>query len=793
MKKFLVFTCCCWLNTVLAADFSTSVDGTGVVGHELSSVLAAPLPTTNPDKTVSLLKTRPESADHTLRRSVDNKAQTGLEFDGSLRQDPPVNDDCQNAEYISGPCPQHVSGTIAGATLDCPGVLDWNGIWYEIEFPYTRNNLQVSYCGTVPAIASIAPTIHGSCSDCPDYLIGVDEWGTCGDGNPTLSWSNIAGPRTVMLPVFMTGASEFELDICVEQYTVPADECPFSTDCANVDLTISRVDEDVLLSWPPLAEAMDYKVYSSTENAYGGFTELSTSTAGMTTYLDAGVATTGQRYYKVSAVCQTMEFSLEQEAPCADTNGGCSLESGAMEEISEGQLVCGTMWRDAGMRDTDWYEIVLEENSTITITLVPGEIMPMTAHLIRAASNDVNCRDEEIISTVHAQPGSDPVTITTPCLAADQDYIWDRYALFVASQQFIDLEIPCDPAAPIHYGISYTTAPCPDPYPNCDGPRTYEEAHLIDALPFTYSGSTEGCLNTIALSDTSNLICSWDEHYTGGSVAADHWFKLSLAEPAVLDIELCATGHNSTIGVFLDHGVMPALNDLIWGNEDRDEYSSECFWSARAKGCPLPAGDYVIVVTGRYEDGAYDLRVDTVVEEIAFHSGNGPVGGWDTQISLRSHVTAGPFNYSFAFSDFSDARNGPDAAIISPEFDWLQALPADSTAHWVTNSGFFGGNSALYAIEFEVTSDPIDVAQLDLYYAAKDGLGLGQNQEIYLNMMPLPGAPGGGPAFQSHLSLEVGSMLFPGSNWLYFNVSNVNNQNSGLLFSGTLQVQAGQP
>lgn len=59
---------------------------------------------------------------------------------GPLLLDPPPNDDCANAELISGPCPQLVSASIAGATLDCPGVLEWYAVWYEIELPYAANN-----------------------------------------------------------------------------------------------------------------------------------------------------------------------------------------------------------------------------------------------------------------------------------------------------------------------------------------------------------------------------------------------------------------------------------------------------------------------------------------------------------------------------------------------------------------------------------------------------------------------------------------------------------------------------
>lgn len=58
----------------------------------------------------------------------------------------------------------------------------------------------------------------------------------------------------------------------------------------------------------------------------------------------------------------------ESEACGANVNGGCNSNSGnpPREGISCGQTVCGTVWADNGLRDTDWYKLDLSGQSQST-------------------------------------------------------------------------------------------------------------------------------------------------------------------------------------------------------------------------------------------------------------------------------------------------------------------------------------------------------------------------------------------------------------------------------------------
>jgi hypothetical protein len=133
----------------------------------------------------------------------------------------PANDDWENAEEIYPPCT--VTGSTENATLDCPGVLDWNAVWYVFEAPYAENDVDVDFCGTVPGLTTVGVVLYGDPVVCADYILRTDfEWWDCGDGedNPHVWWDRLPGPATYYFPVF-TGddkvAQPFSFDITVDE------------------------------------------------------------------------------------------------------------------------------------------------------------------------------------------------------------------------------------------------------------------------------------------------------------------------------------------------------------------------------------------------------------------------------------------------------------------------------------------------------------------------------------------------------------------------------------------------
>jgi hypothetical protein len=156
---------------------------------------------------------------------------------------PPSNDDCANAIELFPPtCPtvQTVYGTCQGATIDCPGILDWAAVWYKFTLPYDCNKLDINYCPTTePTLNWRGVVMYNLCptndEECGQYIFGTGwEWLLCGDGHYDLHiWWNNLPPGTYYLPVLSADADmnplTFGFDICME-------ECPpaqSGEDCAH--------------------------------------------------------------------------------------------------------------------------------------------------------------------------------------------------------------------------------------------------------------------------------------------------------------------------------------------------------------------------------------------------------------------------------------------------------------------------------------------------------------------------------------------------------------------------------
>ncbi len=124
----------------------------------------------------------------------------------------PANDDCEDAEPVNAPYPVTVLGDNTLATIDCPGVLDWIAIWYEVELPYADNTLSVSYCPTGVDLYTVGIVYYNDCTDCNAYIIAdtyAFTYDTCPGGwtGCDMQWNSIAGPGTIVLPAYLVDAS----------------------------------------------------------------------------------------------------------------------------------------------------------------------------------------------------------------------------------------------------------------------------------------------------------------------------------------------------------------------------------------------------------------------------------------------------------------------------------------------------------------------------------------------------------------------------------------------------------
>ncbi len=139
-----------------------------------------------------------------------------------------ANDECVDAEDVTGAYPVVVTGNNVGATIDCPGVLDWNAVWYKFDVTYDCQNVTLDYCGTTPELATVGVVLYPDCSDCENYILRTDyAWTTCegGDSNPQVWWNMLPGPATYYIPVFMGDGVEQEFT-----FSIDVVECPAAAD-----------------------------------------------------------------------------------------------------------------------------------------------------------------------------------------------------------------------------------------------------------------------------------------------------------------------------------------------------------------------------------------------------------------------------------------------------------------------------------------------------------------------------------------------------------------------------------
>lgn len=144
----------------------------------------------------------------------------------------PPNDECTGATVVTGSFPQTVYGTTLGATVDCPGLLDWNAVWYKIDLPYAVNNLTVDWCGTAN-MSTVGVVYYTSCPVvCENYMLYTSNvWSVCGTppGATTAktAFNGIVGPTTIWYPAYSIPQMDHVLTFDVQDAGAPcAVTCP---------------------------------------------------------------------------------------------------------------------------------------------------------------------------------------------------------------------------------------------------------------------------------------------------------------------------------------------------------------------------------------------------------------------------------------------------------------------------------------------------------------------------------------------------------------------------------------
>jgi hypothetical protein len=174
----------------------------------------------------------------------------------------PDNDECVDAIEVFPP--ETVVGSTYGATVDCPGVLDWNAVWYKFDNPYECANVVIDACYVSPVyeVQCLGVVLYAACDDCPNYILytGISWNADCGTPttNPVVYHDNLVGPATYWYPLFRGDAAcenietDFSFEITMEECPppVPGDNCglpinvkiPADLDYYDPDSTCGRQD-----------------------------------------------------------------------------------------------------------------------------------------------------------------------------------------------------------------------------------------------------------------------------------------------------------------------------------------------------------------------------------------------------------------------------------------------------------------------------------------------------------------------------------------------------------------------
>lgn len=138
----------------------------------------------------------------------------------------PPNDDCVNAEIVTGPYPVvGIAGTTLGSTLDCPGYLDAPGVWYVIDLPYALNTVVIDLCATTLDNCWIVAFPDCNCGSTGTYTAAT--WTFTPPCVYDMTWNDVPGPGAFYYNVW-TGAvqSDFTLDVNVTDAIPCVVTCP---------------------------------------------------------------------------------------------------------------------------------------------------------------------------------------------------------------------------------------------------------------------------------------------------------------------------------------------------------------------------------------------------------------------------------------------------------------------------------------------------------------------------------------------------------------------------------------
>ena len=139
-----------------------------------------------------------------------------LDVTGTVCSPVPANDDFANAEDVGTTFPVTVSGTTYGANIDCPGFLDWNGVWYSFVAPNDFNDVSISFCPTEDDLPTAGIVLMDD-GNCDDYIIAdAASFVDCDNGSVNVEMSFYGLPGGTYYYVAYTGCVPYDFSFTID-------------------------------------------------------------------------------------------------------------------------------------------------------------------------------------------------------------------------------------------------------------------------------------------------------------------------------------------------------------------------------------------------------------------------------------------------------------------------------------------------------------------------------------------------------------------------------------------------
>ncbi len=494
----------------------------------------------------------------------------------------PTNDDCANAEAVTGPYPVAVSGTTYGATVDCPGVLDWDAVWYAIDLPYPTNQVTINLCldDAGATLNNTGIILVPDCNVCGNFIYTDGTWSASGNCISNMVFE-VEGPGTVYYPVMTDPKGAFTFDVDVVSIPTILGNLKYANAAStDLDHSVAHLTDaaSTTYDYSTMCDGSfrfagypdgDYELTGTTDKPWGG---LSIVDAILTQRFLAGL-------YSLTPLQQLAADVTESGSP------------GVVDVIMLKRRITGLTYPAWNAPD------FVFESHTVTLAgadvsqdvfaLCSGDVngsytppatcpTPTNLGAVKVSDTEYNLVWDGVGSSSDLEWGPAGFTPGTGTLVTGVTSPYNLTGLTPDnSYDFYVRDYCCSGSTPSDWAGPFTFPPPPPANDDCS---TAEAIGEVTDYPFSTTSAT-----------TSGL----DTH----SVNQDIWYAYTPAADGTIDVDLCGSGFDTKLVIY--DGSCGSLNELGYNDDD-------CGLQSAISGIAVTAGTTYLIQVGGYGSSSGD-------------------------------------------------------------------------------------------------------------------------------------------------------------------------------------------